>query len=248
METKYVRVPFDVEMAKKITNGECEGKIVTRNGESVRIVCWDRKGYEYPIIALIDTGKEEKSERYTICGRWSCDYDEENNFDLMLEIPEYMTFKEGDVIAFGGLEDNPTIGIFQKHIRIDAHRCYVKFDCYGYLVYDEEPLTYRNARFATEEEKQKLIDALKSSKEPKAKEYLKRFFDIELKQKYEFKPFDKVLVRDYIGTYWVANIFSNQYEIEGKVRYSCCGNAYNFCIPYNDQTKHLLGTTDNCEE
>lgn len=103
-------------------------------------------------------------------------------------------------------------------------------------------------RFATESEKQKLIEALKASKEPEAKEYLKRFFDIELKQEYEFKPFDKVLVRNYTGTYWVANIFSNQYEIEGKVRYSCCGNAYNFCIPYNDQTKHLLGTNDNREE
>ena len=38
--------------------------------------------------------------------------------------------------------------------------------------------------------------ALKASKEPKAKEYLKRFFGIEEKPKYEFKPFDKVLVRD----------------------------------------------------
>ena len=44
METKYVRVPFDVEMAKKITNGEVEGRVVTRDGRSVRILCFDRKG------------------------------------------------------------------------------------------------------------------------------------------------------------------------------------------------------------
>ena len=35
METKYVRVPFDIEMAKKITNGKVEGRVVTRDGRSV---------------------------------------------------------------------------------------------------------------------------------------------------------------------------------------------------------------------
>lgn len=40
-----------------------------------------------------------------------------------------------------------------------------------------------------------MINALKASNNPKAKEYLKRFFGIEEKPKYEFKPFDKVLVR-----------------------------------------------------
>jgi hypothetical protein len=41
MEHKLVKVPFDVELAKKITNKECEGKIVTRSGRSARIVCFD---------------------------------------------------------------------------------------------------------------------------------------------------------------------------------------------------------------
>lgn len=37
METKII-IPFDVELAKKITNGEVDGKVVTRDGQSVRIV------------------------------------------------------------------------------------------------------------------------------------------------------------------------------------------------------------------
>lgn len=33
METKYVKVPFEVELAKKITNGEVEGRIIDNDGE-----------------------------------------------------------------------------------------------------------------------------------------------------------------------------------------------------------------------
>lgn len=51
-------------------------------------------------------------------------------------------------------------------------------------------------RLATEDERQKFIDALKTSKEPKAKMCLKQFFGIEIEPEYKFKPFDKVLVRD----------------------------------------------------
>lgn len=50
-------------------------------------------------------------------------------------------------------------------------------------------------RLATDSEKQKMIKALKKSENPKAKEYLKRFFGIKEEPKYDFKPFDKVLVR-----------------------------------------------------
>lgn len=31
MEKKFVSVPFDVELSKKITNKECEGRIETRD-------------------------------------------------------------------------------------------------------------------------------------------------------------------------------------------------------------------------
>ena len=40
---KLVRVPFDVEMAKKISDNDIEGRIETRDGRSVRIICWDAK-------------------------------------------------------------------------------------------------------------------------------------------------------------------------------------------------------------
>ena len=33
-------------------------KVVTRNGRNVRIICTDKKGYEYPIVALIENKLE----------------------------------------------------------------------------------------------------------------------------------------------------------------------------------------------
>ena len=49
METKLK--PFDLEAAK---NG---AKVVTRDGHAVRIICYDRKNEEYPIVALV--GEDE---------------------------------------------------------------------------------------------------------------------------------------------------------------------------------------------
>lgn len=213
MEKKYIKVPFDVEMAKNITDKTVEGKVVTRDGMGARIICWDRKGYEYPIIALIDTGKEEKSERYTICGRWSCGYDEENNFDLMLEIPEYMTFKDGDVIVFGHTEKSLAIGIFHRQQSYKAHECYVKLDWSGGLVYDVDKLTYNNARFATEQEKQKLIKALQENKSVEAKECLKKI-GIEEETKYQYKDGDL-----YMTPNGGIGIYSDKYECEDYMPY-----------------------------
>lgn len=34
MGTKMISIPFDLELAKKITNGEVEGRIVTRDDKS----------------------------------------------------------------------------------------------------------------------------------------------------------------------------------------------------------------------
>lgn len=109
METKYIKIPFDAEKAKKIHSGEIEGRIVTRNGRKARIVCFDRKGTHMPIIALVEIkdGEEDyfsyyENGHYDICDR--------NSKDLMLEIPEYVRandfkFKPFDkVLCKGGGE------------------------------------------------------------------------------------------------------------------------------------------------
>ena len=58
-----------------------------------------------------------------------------------------------------------------------------------------------------------------------------------------FKPFDKVLVRDNDEQAWCANYFSH-YKNAPDYFYVCINGIYHYCIPYNDHTAHLLGTTD----
>ena len=53
-------------------------KVVTRDGKSVRIVCTDLKGTEFPIIALYEDGEHECFDTYRPNGR-SCDYYEFDN-------------------------------------------------------------------------------------------------------------------------------------------------------------------------
>ena len=54
------------------------------------------------------------------------------------------------------------------------------------------------------------------------------------------QPFDKVLV--YNETSWQVKFFSHIYPQDPEGWCQCTGDIYEFCIPYNDDTKHLLGT------
>lgn len=106
-------------------------------------------------------------------------------------------------------------------------------------------------RFATESERQKLVDALKASKEPKAKEYLKRFFGIEEKPKYEFKPFDKVLVRKEGNKKWNISLFAREIVDDYNrlpYKYECSnGTLWDCCIPF-EGNECLLETAENPEK
>ena len=62
------------------------------------------------------------------------------------------------------------------------------------------------------------------------------------------QPFDKVLVRDINSEKWKIQLFSHIIKDCFPSEYHCIGNCYNFCIPYNDDTKHLVGTKDEAPE
>lgn len=114
------------------------------------------------------------------------------------------------------------------HIRKDAH-----------LI---KPKDY-SMRYATEEEKQQLFDAL--AKKDKAWDAEKKQI-VDLKPKCEFKPFDKVLGRNEKDDVWEAELFSH-YREESQYPFRCIGFGRKYCIPYNEETAHLLGTTDDWE-
>ena len=58
------------------------------------------------------------------------------------------------------------------------------------------------------------------------------------------KPYDKVLARDGDLGNWKNVFFSYIIERETCYPYLCLYDHYKYCIPYNDDTKHLVGTTD----
>ena len=58
------------------------------------------------------------------------------------------------------------------------------------------------------------------------------------------KPFDKVLVRDNINNPWVCDHFSYINHANICITTDRC----KYCIPYNDDTKHLVGTTEEAPE
>ena len=61
------------------------------------------------------------------------------------------------------------------------------------------------------------------------------------------KPFDKVLVSDEHHTRWRCCFFSHIVD-QINYKYFTSDSCYKFCIPYNEETKHLVGTTDEAPE
>ena len=97
---------------------------------------------------------------------------------------------------------------------------------------------------ATEEQRDLLFAKMKEAgyewdAENKELMKIKPHYDIS-----NFNPFDKVLVRQDDSCTWGMSFFG---RYDGM--FICCSNVcFAQCIPFNDDTKHLLGTTDMCDE
>ena len=61
------------------------------------------------------------------------------------------------------------------------------------------------------------------------------------------KPFDKVLVRDSDGCRWRCAFYSHTRENK-EYKYMTMHLGYKRCIPYNNDTEHLLDTTEEAPE
>ena len=67
----------------------------------------------------------------------------------------------------------------------------------------------------------------------------------EPKKEYEFKPFDKVLVRDNTSDRWLPRLYSwNSHEVNEHYPYEVTSEIfYKYCIPY-EGNEHLAGTSE----
>ena len=87
------------------------------------------------------------------------------------------------------------------------------------------------------------------SKEQRDWSKFERFWDKSKVEKFDPKtlqPFNKVLVRGQNGQDWRATFFSHIDSIFDMV--VCSSNYWKQCIPYNHETKHLVGTNNDCPE
>lgn len=73
-----------------------------------------------------------------------------------------------------------------------------------------------------------------------------RFWDTKVEKfdPHTLQPFDKILVRDCLDERWGIEIFSHKTGKVVRGLYS----YWMYTIPYNEETKHLVGTTDDCPE
>lgn len=61
------------------------------------------------------------------------------------------------------------------------------------------------------------------------------------------QPFDRVLVRDKDYENWNCGFFSHK-DASCIYHCRCIGTPYIYCIPYNEETKHLVGTNEEAPE
>lgn len=187
-----------------------------------------------------------------------------------------LEFKDGDIIyAEGNMGYPSAIFIYYAEYKAISYACLYldeqktcNFKCYTYV-------GNMRLRLATEEEKQQLFEAL--AKKGKAWDAEKKQI-IDLKPKHEFnpttgefpiktvrttagnsepndtnkpiepeysfKPFDKVLVRDSDDEKWSCDFFC--YMEDGQA--ICTGTYWLQCLPYNEETAKLIGTTKSLED
>ena len=164
-----------------------------------------------------------------------------------LEIEKQNEFKDGDIVTQGVLKGVNVCIIKNCIDKIDnKYNYYARYNTQDKEIdYDDWSYISPFAKFATDSEKQQLFDAL--AKEGKAWDAEKKQI-VDLKPKCEFKPFDRCIwkIRNCEGSIWKASFVSYVDEYGATpMDISIDEDLVNLIIlPYNDQTKLLVGTTD----
>ena len=171
-----------------------------------------------------------------------------NRETLEIEKPK-PEFKDGD-IAFADFGNTQNVFIISGKTDLsEGYNSFISLDLSGLTLIIEYRTSFFKKdlcklRLATEEEKQQLFSAL----EKEGKRWNPDTKSIEdLPKKCEFKPMDWCLMKDSTK-YWELCQFAYTRKVHGTTIYSAVGGLiYYKCIPYNEETKHLLGTTDEWE-
>lgn len=221
METKII--PFDLETAKKIQAGEAAGRITTKDGKDVRIICTDKASTDddnrTQIVCLIRLGARELVSIHDPNTGKCWAIEDGNAQHLVLEVPDIkQQFKFGDKVR---VRPNDTHSHFVKQYD----------NSIGKIVgtHHEYFVVIVTGAF----QDQFTADELEL---------------VEETAKHEFKTFDRVLVRDENNANWEPVLYG-YYDKENDPYFHICsdGCGWKQCIPY-EGNEHLAGTTDKPTE
>ena len=171
-----------------------------------------------------------------------------------LEIEKQQEFKDGDIVVTDAVPDmcyskcifilkgdlNTGESHANSYIFYNINNNHISFNIVDRTIKD------RNIHLATAEERLKLFDAL--TKEGKYWDAEKKEV-VDLKPKIELKPFDKVLVRDGKDEIWEPAFFFRNLPKHNVYKYQTVGGKLRvYCIPFNEETAKLIGTTNDWKE
>lgn len=162
-------------------------------------------------------------------------------------------FKDGDFIYSESADKYIWISIFKEYL-CDGQKTHADLSVKSNIIFTNSDVPFckmvdnevEYQRLATDEEKQQLLEALHSNGYKWNAEAKKIEKIEEDKPKWNpdtLQPFDKVLVRDDDLGYWGGDFYLyTDKETGSDYPYSCVASNYRVVIPYNEETKHMLGT------
>ena len=178
---------------------------------------------------------------FTIDGKFSTTQGNRNG-EIMLfpskKMKDWSKFawKEGDILVNVTDKFFPKIVVFKKFVDDD----YSTFESTCGLTVETKLAKY-SIQSTLSYCKMKNEDSIRIAKE-KIDELI-REEEAANSPDHTLQPFDKVLVRDTKDDAWRPSFWGYKKD-DGPFPYTTASGVFKYCIPYNEKTKHLLGTTE----
>jgi hypothetical protein len=244
---KTVTIPFDLKLAKKIQNGEVEGKIVDGEGLEYNILKWDAEG-SYPLIGVYFSKSIDTTMARSFNEQGAYNRTMETVLDLQLEVPEYLTWNEGDYLTMESGDMNYVL-IYKSYVKgktnpVNYHVLFNMVD--KELYFDsccDDKVLIKAIRPSLTSEIELMHDLLRENGKRWNPE-TKQVEDVEKKPAHEFKPWDLCLARFKDTEPWCPVQFGYINNI--NVMISVGGLGWNKWIPY-EGNEHLLGMINDPE-
>ena len=227
---QWKRVPFDIELAKKIQSGEVEGRLLMKPYKSektypVVILTCDAvhnrkiKGLT-DIVVLVQFEDGDVAMQFNSDG-YGLDV-HGNDVRLLIELPEETPKHEFKVGDKPSLVCPKCLKPFHNCRSWPAYHNTIEYEC-PHCGYIDDHVAF---------------------------ETIYSWHPYNKTEKHEFKPFDKVLVRSTnngITSLWMPKFFSDIIiGSNGPTYFTTDDKCYSECIPY-EGNEHLVGTTKNPE-